>query len=105
MRDAPNAKTDFAARLTAPARWRVAAVEPGPHWRIVVRFADGTGGTVDLTRLVFGQNAGVFESLRDAAFFARVAIEDGVVTWPGGLDLAPDAMYEAIGRTGEWVPE
>lgn len=27
---------------------------------------------------------------------------DGVVTWPGEIDLAPDAMYAAIAATGEW---
>ena len=104
MRDSPNAETDFATRLTAPARWRVVAVEPRPDWRITVRFADGTTGTVDLTRILFGANPGVFESLRDSTLFARVFIEDGVVTWPGGLDLAPDAMYDAIRQTGEWAP-
>lgn len=105
MRDASSSKIDSATRLTAPARWRVAAVEPDQHWRITVRFADGTSGTVDLTRLLFGPNPGVFESLRDPALFARVSVDEGVVTWPGGLDLAPDATYDAISHTGEWVPE
>jgi len=27
----------------------------------------------------------------------------GAVTWPGELDLAPDAMHAAIRRTGVWV--
>ncbi len=39
------------------------------------------------------------------ALFARVSVEEGVVTWPGGLDLAPDAMYDSISGTGEWVPK
>jgi hypothetical protein len=25
------------------------------------------------------------------------------VTWPGELDLAPDAMHEAIKQQGEWI--
>jgi hypothetical protein len=24
------------------------------------------------------------------------------ITWPGGLNLAPDAMYAAIAERGEW---
>jgi hypothetical protein len=27
----------------------------------------------------------------------------GVVTWPGEIDLAPDAMYKAIQQNGEWL--
>jgi hypothetical protein len=32
-----------------------------------------------------------------------VRVVDGVVTWPGELDLAPDAMHLAIKDGGEWV--
>jgi hypothetical protein len=32
-----------------------------------------------------------------------VRFEDGAVTWPGDIDLAPDAMYREIKRSGEWV--
>ena len=34
---------------------------------------------------------------------AQARVEDGFVTWPGDLDLAPDAMYQAIKNHGEWV--
>jgi len=27
----------------------------------------------------------------------------GVVTWPGEIDLAPDAMHQAIRETGQWI--
>jgi len=27
----------------------------------------------------------------------------GVVQWPNGGDLAPDAMYDAIRESGVWV--
>ncbi len=46
---------------------------------------------------------GVFEVLKDEALFRRVYVELSAVTWPGGLDLAPDAMYDEIKRNGEWV--
>ena len=41
-------------------------------------------------------NAGIFAALPDPAVFAQATAEHGVVTWPGELDLAPDAMYDAI---------
>jgi hypothetical protein len=38
-------------------------------------------------------------------FFARLAVIDGSVSWPDEIDLASDAMYEAISRDGAWVLE
>jgi hypothetical protein len=34
--------------------------------------------------------------------FAEVRVTDGVVTWPGDLDLAPDAMYDEIRARERW---
>ncbi|MEP6494782.1 MAG: hypothetical protein ABJF01_19000 [bacterium] len=53
-----------------------------------MRFLDGTQGEVDLSHLVSGGGAGVFERLRDPGVFAQVGIEHGAVAWPGELDLA-----------------
>ncbi len=87
------------------AAWRVTDVQPLPDYRLRVRFRDQTEGVVDLSRLVTGQGAGVFAALRAPAVFAQVRIECGAVTWPGGPDLAPDAMYDAIRQRGEWIPD
>jgi len=35
----------------------------------------------------------------------RAYVNDGAVTWPGELDLAPDAMYDEIKANGRWVVE
>ena len=42
------------------------------------------------------QLTGALEPLRDEKFFRQVFIDDGAVTWPGEIDLAPDAMYAEI---------
>jgi len=55
--------------------------------------------------LVLAEDAGVFVALRDPAVFAQAYIEHGVVTWPGELDLAPDAMYDEIKANGSWIVE
>jgi hypothetical protein len=84
--------------------WTVVSVQPLPGHRLAVRFVDGTSGDVDVSRLIFGTLAGVFEPLRDAARFALVGIDHGAVSWPDGPDLAPDAMYDALRTHGRWTP-
>jgi hypothetical protein len=39
---------------------------------------------------------GVFESLKDEKYFNQIYLDHGVVTWPGKLDLAPDATHAGI---------
>lgn len=68
---------------------------------IRVRFTDGLEGVV---RFRPGFFRGVFSHLIDPAQFRQVKVVSGAVTWPGDLDLAPDAMHEEIKvRGGEWV--
>lgn len=89
-----------AIRPTAP--WRVVEVKALPGHRLFVRFVDGLTGIVDLSALIASPNAGVFTQLRDKALFEQVRVDLGAVVWPGDLDLAPDAMHEAIKQHGEW---
>ncbi len=81
----------------------VARVEALAGFRLHVRFHDGVEGIVDLSGLVHAPDAGVFAALANPARFAKVGIEWGAVWWPGDIDLAPDAMYEAFRESGEWV--
>jgi len=78
----------------------VVSVEAPEHLRLAVRFRDGLTGEV-----VFKEShlSGVFEPLKDPAFFASVSCADGFVEWPGEIDLAPDAMYEEISDHGTWI--
>ncbi len=68
--------------------------------QLEVAFADGTRGRVafEPTHLT-----GVFASLQNSEFFNQVHINGGAVSWPGDIDLAPDAMHAAIRQSGEWV--
>ena len=75
---------------------RITAVSvPGPY-RVQLRFADGSEGTVDLGPRVVGRG-GVFAALQEPAFFARVTVdlEAGTIVWPNGVDLDPDVLFEA----------
>lgn len=80
----------------------VAFVRVAGPTKIFVAFYDGTCGEVDLSGLIASQGAGVFACLRDEHVFAGVHVFFGAVTWPGDIDLAPDAMYDALKRDGEW---
>jgi hypothetical protein len=107
MREHANAEEDRAAELTPPLRpaapWRVTSLKVLSGFRLCVRFNDATEGTVELAGFLHSGSAGVFERLRDVSLFGQARIELGAVTWPGGLDLAPDAMYSAIKEHGTWV--
>ena len=83
--------------------WLVADVRVVANHRLKVRFVDGTEGEVDVSALVSAPSAGVFAELRDPARFAEAHVEDDAVTWPGGLDLAPDAMHREIRAHGRWI--
>ena len=82
------------------APWRVAQVEVVDNLTLKVRFLDGLSGVVRFDPSFL---YGVFEVLKDPSLFSQAYVEHGVVTWPGDLDLAPDAMYDEIKKNGEWV--
>lgn len=65
-----------------------------------LRFADGTQGSVKFEQ---SHLLGVFESLKDPAYFCQAYLDSGVVTWPGNIDIAPDAMYREIKQHGQWI--
>ncbi|MCX7815585.1 MAG: DUF2442 domain-containing protein [Tepidimonas ignava] len=92
---------DCAVGLT-PDLPPVVAVRVLQHGVLEVRFADGCAGCVEILP---SHMTGVFAPLRDPAVFAQVGVVGGAVSWPEGVDLAPDAMYQAIVRNGRWVLE
>jgi len=100
MSSEATTETHQAAGIIPAAPWRLRALSVLPEWQLAVTFNDGSSGIVDVSALVNGPNAGVFEALRDPAFFATAYLDCGAVAWPNGADLAPDAMYKEIRRCG-----
>lgn len=97
----PAGLEESAPKFSVP--WRVASVRVLPNFRLEVTFVDGVSGIVDAFNLVHANDAGVFAVLRDGDIFAKAHVDYGAVTWPGNLDLAPDAMYDEIKKHGVWV--
>src|SRR4030095_1211005 len=91
-----NPEENLAPGIVPKAPWRITHVQALPGYRLAVQFVDGTAGEVVLSALVPREQAGVFSKLRAPALFADVCLDYGAVTWPGEIDLAPDAMYDAI---------
>ena len=82
--------------------WNVTSVVPQPHLMLRVKFEDGLEGTV---RFKPSHLTGVFEVLKDEDYFNKAYISHAAVTWPGELDIAPDAMHTEIKKNGQWVLE
>jgi hypothetical protein len=72
-------------------------VEVVGAYRLRLSFADGTVGDVDFNGREW---RGVFEPLNDPSHFARVELdpEAGTIAWPGGLDMAPEPLYDEARR-------
>jgi hypothetical protein len=74
--------------------YRVKSVEALPGFRLAIEFDDSLSGVVDLSGELFGE---MFEPLRDEAYFRQVGIDEfGVICWPNGADLAPDALHQEL---------
>ena len=68
-------------------------------YRLHLKFEDCVEGVVNLEpHLSF---RGVFEPLRDPAYFAQVRVhpELGTVLWPNGADLDPEVLYGRVTGT------
>ena len=73
------------------------------EYKIQLKFKNGKSGRIDFTEYL--RKGGVFSRFSDIDFFKQVYInpEFGVLTWPGGIDIAPETIYSKA--TGEPLPE
>jgi hypothetical protein len=77
---------------------RIISAEPLPQCRLKVTFNDGVSGIFPVEP---GRRGGVFLKLLDAKVFNAVIVNPdfGCVEWPGGVDLCPDTMHQAMTGT------
>ena len=82
----------------------VIGVECLGDYRLLLSFDNGEQREVDVHTLV--PFDGVFENLKDSAFFEQVRVEPtvGTIVWPNGADLCPDVLYDhsrpiGVGKT------
>lgn len=77
----------------------VVRVEPRGGYRLALAFSDGSEGERDFADLI-AQGGEMVEPLRNAAFFARVFLDDGIPTWPNGFDLDAIALRDEMRAAG-----
>ncbi|HTY86015.1 MAG TPA: DUF2442 domain-containing protein [Candidatus Acidoferrum sp.] len=77
---------------------RIISAEPLPGCRLKVTFNDGLSGIFDVEP---ERRGGVFLKLLDTKVFNAVTVNPdfGCVEWPGGIDLCPDTMHQAMTGT------
>ena len=63
---------------------------PQPDRRLLLEFDNGETRLFDLTPYL---DKGVFRALRDSAEFAQARGVDGLIEWPGEIDLSYDTLY------------
>lgn len=90
-------------KIVCSSPWSVIELAVLDGYVLRVKFKDGVEGFVDMKTFVFDENPGVFLALQNPEFFKQAFIYYGVITWPGEIDLAPDAMHDEIKAHGTWV--
>jgi Protein of unknown function (DUF2442) len=77
----------------------VIGVRPLGAYRLEIEFSDGIVGTCDFA-FIREKTGPMAEPLKDQAYFARVFIEDGALTWPNGYDWDPLALHDEMKEAG-----
>ena len=76
----------------------VIGVRPLGGYKLEIEFSDGSIGVRDFA---FSEKTGsMAEPLKDPAYFSRVFVDDGALTWPNGYDWDPIALHEEMKQAG-----
>jgi hypothetical protein len=78
----------------------VVSVNPMGGFTLRVAFSDGSSGVHDFSPTT-ARDREMVRPLKDPAFFARVFVELGALTWPNGFDLDPIALHGRMSAAGE----
>ena len=78
----------------------VVSVKPLGGFRLRIGFSDGSAGVHDFSSTT-ARDGEMVRPLKDPAFFARVFVELGALTWPNGFDLDPIALHDRMSAAGE----
>jgi hypothetical protein len=82
---------------------RILTARPLAGHRLLVRFSDGLEGIFPVEP---ERRGGAFLKLLDSRVFNAVTVNPDFVCveWPGGVDLCPDTMHQAMASTVAELP-
>lgn len=60
-----------------------------------IQFEDDRKGSINFQPFLWGE---VFEPLKDERLFRKAFIDQtsGTITWPNGVDIAPETLYKVL---------
>lgn len=79
---------------------KVTRLERLGGFRLRICFNDSSEGIHDFTAMT-GEPGPMLEPLREEAYFARVFLQFGALTWPNGFDIAPEWLRREMAAAGE----
>ncbi len=79
---------------------KVTSLQKLDSFKLRVAFNEGSEGVRDFAGLV-KEPGPMVEPLRNQAYFARVFLEFGALTWPNGFDIAPEWLRREMEAAGE----
>jgi hypothetical protein len=67
-----------------------------------IKFDDGVEGDIDFSD--YFARGPVFQALKDKKVFSKAMVEGGTISWPNGVDIAPETLYERLQNANELMP-
>lgn len=69
-------------------------------YKLEIAFSNDVVGERDFSSIL-RESGPMLEPLKDPAYFARVFIDDGALTWPKGYDWDPIALHDEMKKAGQ----
>ena len=64
-------------------------------WNVAVTFEDGSEGVFDFTPFA---DYSCYRQLKSKGLFSLVKADHGTLSWPGEIDIAPEAVWASAKR-------
>ena len=82
---------------------RIKKLQYKKNYLYTIRFEDGTEGDINFSPHLWGE---AFEMLKNRSYFQKAFIDKttGTITWPNGVDIAPETLYEKLVASSHNAP-
>lgn len=84
---------------TAPELVKIRKLQRLGDYRLKLWFSDGQTGEWDFSELA-RRGTPLTRAFEDRAYFDRVFLEYGALTWPNGYDWNPETLYAEMAAGG-----